>query len=92
MASRPKAIARIDLKATPEVRDHIDRGAAAANKSRTEFMLEAALIAADEAMMSKTSFPLEAAAWDEFNRLLDEHDWANDPGFKALMERTPGWQ
>lgn len=92
MPAKSKATERIDLKATPPVKDLIDRGAAAVNKSRSEFMLEAATLAAQEAIMSQTSFPLDPNEWDEFNRILNEQPWEDDPGHRKLMETQYSWK
>jgi uncharacterized protein (DUF1778 family) len=52
-------------------RDLIDRAARATGKTRTEFILESATRAAEEALLDRRIFQLDAARYDAFEKALD---------------------
>ena len=90
MATKEKASERIDLKASPSVKSLIDQGAAAKHKSRSEFILEASVQAAQEAIMDRTTFPLDDADWTRFHKVLSEQD-PQDTGWIRLLETHYSW-
>jgi uncharacterized protein (DUF1778 family) len=81
----------IHLRARSRDRDLIDRAAEAAGLNRSQFMLGASLRAAKDAMLDRTTFEAEAAA---FERILD---WMDAPAAPeqaegmARLKAAPGW-
>jgi uncharacterized protein (DUF1778 family) len=78
---------RLELRATPEESDLIDRAAAAAGTDRTTFVVTNAVEAARRVLADRTVFDLDAeglAEWEAINRRR-----ARDlPGLRRLMERS----
>ena len=74
----------IRLRASEEVRDVIDRGAAAVHKSRSQFILEASAVAAQNALLDRTYFALSPVRMAEFERVMD-HPLAANHGLSALL-------
>jgi uncharacterized protein (DUF1778 family) len=77
---------RLELRATPEESDLIDRAAAAAGTDRTTFVVTNAVEAARRVLADRSVFELDAdalAEWESINRRR-----ARDlPGLRRLMER-----
>ena len=90
MAVKERASERIALKATPSVKSLIDRGAAVAHQSRTEFILSASITAAEELLMNRTSFPLSDGELEQFNQLIEQGN-ADNKGFQKLMGTPSVW-
>jgi uncharacterized protein (DUF1778 family) len=61
----------INLRVTPRDRELIDRAAATLGKNRSEFMMEASRQAAEDALMDRTAFRLDAAHFSAFMAQLD---------------------
>ena len=61
----------LNLRIKPELRGLIDRAAELAGKNRTEFVLNAARNAAEDALMDRTVFALNPKAYAEFLARLD---------------------
>ena len=81
----------LNLRIKPEVRDVIDRAAELTGKSRTDFVLDAARLAAEEALLDQTHFVVSREAYDEFLRLLDEPPAPNERLRKALTKKA-AWE
>jgi uncharacterized protein (DUF1778 family) len=77
---------RLELRATPEESDLIDRAAAVAGTDRTTFVVTNAVEAARRVLADRTLFELDeeaVAEWEAINRRK-----ARDlPGLRRLMER-----
>lgn len=75
MAPARQTVARstqtINLRVPPHRRALIDRAAEATGKSRTEFILDAATRASEEALLDRRVFPLDEAAYEAFVAALD---------------------
>ena len=74
MATTPKRTAARDtlnLRIKPELRGLIDRAAELAGKNRTDFVLEAARRAAEDALLDRTMFNVSPGAYVEFLKRLD---------------------
>jgi uncharacterized protein (DUF1778 family) len=82
---------KINLRASTEDRDLIDRAAAARHTTRTEFMLASARRAAVEALLDQSFFVLDAARWDAFAAALDAPPKDN-PRLKRLLARKAPWE
>ena len=77
---------RLELRATPEESDLIDRAAAAAGTDRTTFVVTNAVEAARRVLADRTVFELDAdeiAEWEAINRRRVR----DLPGLRRLMER-----
>ncbi len=76
----------LELRATPEESDLIDRAAAAAGTDRTTFIVTHAVEAARRVLADRTSFTLDAEAlkaWEAINARSSR----DLPGLGRLMER-----
>jgi len=61
----------INLRVTPRDRDLIDRAAATLGKNRSEFMMDATRMAAEDALLDRTAFRLDAERFSAFMAQLD---------------------
>jgi uncharacterized protein (DUF1778 family) len=61
----------LNLRIKPELRDLIDRAAQLVGKNRTDFVLEAARCAAEDALLDRTVFSVSPKDYAEFLRPLD---------------------
>lgn len=75
----------LNLRIKPELRTLIDRAAALAGKNRTDFVLDAARLAAEDALLERTLFVLDPRAYREFVARLDAPSKPN-----ARLRRTLG--
>ena len=87
--TKPRSL--INLRVSSEDRRLIDRAATATGKNRSEFMLNAARFAAEEALLDKVLFRVDAKTYDGLIAHLDEPPSA-DAGLRKLMRTTPPWQ
>ena len=81
----------INLRVTPRDRDLIDRAAAALGKNRSEFMMEASRQAAEDALLDRTAFRLDASQFGSFLAQLDAPPVANERLRKLLATPAP-WE
>src|SRR5260370_38716597 len=71
---RPRRAAKretLNLRIKPEERGLIDRAAKSVGKNRTDFVLEAARPAAEEALLDRTIFTVSRRTYAEFLARLD---------------------
>jgi uncharacterized protein (DUF1778 family) len=61
----------LNLRIKPELRGMIERAAALSGKNRTEFVLNAARSAAENALLDRTVFEVGSKAYAEFVARLD---------------------
>ena len=87
--TKPRSL--INLRVSSEDRRLIDRAATATGKNKSEFMLNAARFAAEEALLDKVLFRVDAKTYDGLRAYLDEPPSA-DAGLRKLMRTTPPWQ
>lgn len=73
----------LNIRIKPEVRGLIDRAAEAVGKTRTDFVLDAARHAAEEAILDRTMIALGPKAYAEFLARLDA-----PPRPNARLRRT----
>jgi uncharacterized protein (DUF1778 family) len=87
--SRPPAATRssLNLRIKPELRGLIDRAAQLAGKNRTDFVLEAARRAAEDALLDRTVFTVSPKAYAEFLARLDAPPQPNERLRRTM--RTP---
>jgi uncharacterized protein (DUF1778 family) len=77
----------LNIRIKPEVRGLIDRAAALTGKNRTDFVLDAARRAAEEALLDRTLFVVSPKAYREFLARLDAPPKPNERLRKSM--RTP---
>ena len=70
-SNRSAARNTLNLRIKPELRGLIDRAAQLSGKNRTDFVLEAARRAAEDALLDRTLFAVDPKAYAEFLKRLD---------------------
>lgn len=85
-AKLPAKTSRIELRATPEDRELLDRAAAALGTDRSSFVLANALPAAQRVLADREQFVLTAEGQKEWERINDRPA-RTLPGLTRLMER-----
>ena len=71
MTTSPLRSEKLDLRLTPGAKQTLQRAAAAAQRSVTDFVLESALASAAETLADRQSFQLEPEQWEVFVAALD---------------------
>lgn len=79
---------RIDVRASSAVKQLLQEAARACHKNVSEFLLEAGVSAANQALADRRHFVLDAAQWQAFQEALDRPVEAK-PRLKQLL-REPG--
>lgn len=79
----------INLRVTPRDRDLIDRAAASLGKNRSEFMMDASRQAAEDALMDRQAFRLDAAQFATFVAALDAQPEPNDRLRRLIATPAP---
>jgi uncharacterized protein (DUF1778 family) len=81
----------LNLRIKPELRGLIDRAAEMTGKNRTDFVLNAARRAAEDALLDQTVFAVSANAYAEFLARLDAPPRPNDRLRRSLETPAP-WE
>jgi uncharacterized protein (DUF1778 family) len=81
----------LNLRIKPELRGLIDRAAQLAGKNRTDFVLEAARRAAEDALLDRTVFTVSPEAYAEFLARLDAPLPSNERLRRTMRTRAP-WE
>src|SRR5205814_2169637 len=63
--------AKLDLRLTPEAKRTLQEAATVAGRSVSQFVLESAMLQAEETLADRTRFVLNAAQWEAFLAVLD---------------------
>ena len=79
---------RIDVRATPPVKQLLQEAARAAHKNVSEFLLDAGILAANQMLADRRRFELSAEQWEAFQSALDQPVTAK-PKLKKLLSE-PG--
>jgi uncharacterized protein (DUF1778 family) len=79
----------LNIRIKPEERGLIDRAAKARGKNRTEFVLEAARIAAEEAILDQAVISVTPEAYQAFLDQLDLPPEPNERLRKTLQTPAP---
>jgi uncharacterized protein (DUF1778 family) len=79
----------LNIRIKPEERGLIDRAAKARGKNRTEFVLEAARIAAEEAIMDQAVISVTPEAYQAFLDQLDLPPKPNERLRKTMQAPAP---
>jgi uncharacterized protein (DUF1778 family) len=80
----------VNLRVREDVRDLIDQAARAHSKSRSEFMIDAARRAAEDALLDLTLVRVDADAHARFLAVLDQPP--DGEGYGRLMAAKTPWQ
>jgi len=83
---RPVKTSRIELRATEDDRDLLDRAAAALGTDRSCFLLSQGRLAAQRVLADRQHFLLDADAQQEWER-INSLPARNLPGLARLLER-----
>ncbi len=75
---------RIEVRTTPSMKALLQRAATSSHKNVTEFLLEAGITAAEEALVDRRLFRLDDAQWQAFQDVLDR-PVVKKPGLARLM-------
>lgn len=81
----------LNLRIKPEVRGLIDRAAELVGKNRTDFVLDAARSAAEDALLDRTLFTVSPKAYAEFLARLDAAPEPNERLQRSLRTPAP-WE
>ena len=81
----------LNLRIKPEERGLIDRAAKTLGKNRTDFVLDAARSAAEDALLDRTVFTVSPKAYAEFLARLDAPPQPNKQLQKTLRTLAP-WE
>ena len=81
----------LNLRIKPEERGLIDRAAKSVGKNRTDFVLEAARRAAEEALLDRTIFTVSRKAYAEFLARLDAPPNPNERLRRTMRSKAP-WE
>jgi uncharacterized protein (DUF1778 family) len=81
----------LNLRIKPELRGLIDRAAEVTGRNRTDFVLNAARHAAEDALMDRTVFAVDAKAYAEFLARLDAPPRPN-PRLRRTLETAAPWE
>jgi uncharacterized protein (DUF1778 family) len=90
LKTRPPPRDTLNLRIRPEERGLIDRAASITGKTRTDFVLEAARRAAEEALLDRTVLTVSPEAYAAFLARLDEPPAPNDR-LRRTMRHDPPW-
>lgn len=63
---------RIEVRTTPSTKALLNRAASFSHKNVTEFLLEAGIAAAEEALVDRRLFLLDDVQWAAFQEALDQ--------------------
>jgi uncharacterized protein (DUF1778 family) len=88
-SNRPAPRDSLNLRIKPELRGLIDRAAQLAGKNRTEFVLEAARRAAEDALLDRTLFTVSPKAHAEFLARLDAPPQPNERLHRTMRTPSP---
>jgi uncharacterized protein (DUF1778 family) len=81
----------LNIRIQPELQGLIDRAASLVGKNRTDFVLEAARHAAQDALLDRTVFAVEPKVYKEFLERLDAPPKPNARLRRTLETRAP-WE
>ena len=81
----------LNIRIKPEERSLIDRAAKTRGKNRTDFILDAARRAAEEALLEQLVMTVSPQAYEEFLARLDMPPQANDRLRKTMQTPAP-WE
>ena len=81
----------LNIRIKPDLRGLIDRAASLSGKNRTDFVLDAARHAAEDALLDRTIFAVSEKAYTEFLARLDAPPQPNARLRRSLQTLAP-WE
>lgn len=90
-SDKPKRSEVVNIRVESHQRDLIDAAASLCGKTRSAFMLEAATLAAEEALLDRRLFVLNEEQWQAFNEALDTPAKKNEKLAQLLATKSP-WE
>ena len=84
---RPAKTSRIELRATADDRDRLDRAAAALGTDRSSFLLAQGRLAAQRVLADREQFVLDADAQQEWEERINSRPARSLPGLERLLEK-----
>ena len=81
----------INLRASAQVRDLIDRAAALLGQNRSVFMLDSARLRAEDVLLDQRLFFLNENEYRDFLKLLDEPPKPTEE-LRKLLAAKPPWE
>jgi len=81
----------LNIRVKPELRGLIDRAACLRGKNRTDFVLDAARHAAEDALLDRTIFAVDSKAYNDFLRRLDAPPRPNNR-LRRTLRTPPPWR
>jgi uncharacterized protein (DUF1778 family) len=87
MTQHATSMIQLDLRLSPQAEQKLQAAANVAQRSVSEFVLESALIRADETLADRTRFGLDADQWKAFLEALDAES-RDLPRLKRLFQQT----
>ena len=79
---------RIEVRTTPRLKSLLQRAAGSLHKSVTEFLLEAGIKAAEDALADRRIFRLDDQQWEAFQEILDRPVVAKPHLTRLLSEKS----
>ena len=89
MTTAQNKIAPINIRALEEQRALIDKAASSLNKTRSDFMLEAACQEAENVLLNQRLFLTDEVAFEAFHALLDAPVTENEALQRLLKQKSP---
>ncbi len=80
----------VNLRVREDIRNLIDRAAQSQGRSRSEFMIDAARRAAEDALLDQTLVRVDADTYAHFLSVLDQPPGGE--GYERLMKAAKPWQ
>jgi uncharacterized protein (DUF1778 family) len=80
----------VNLRIRSDIRSLIDRAAKAYGKTRSDFMIDAARRAAEDALLDQTLVRVDQQTYDYFLSILDQPPGGK--GFDRLMKANKPWK
>jgi uncharacterized protein (DUF1778 family) len=80
----------VNLRIRDDVRRVIDRAASLRGKTRSDFMIDAAYRAAEDALLDQTLVRVDAESFGHYLAVLDQPPGGE--GFERLMKAPKPWQ
>jgi uncharacterized protein (DUF1778 family) len=80
----------VNLRIREDVRSLIDRAARSRGKTRSDFMIDAARAAAEDALLDQTLVRVDAQSFARFAAVLDKAP--SSAGYKRLMSAKKPWK
>ena len=90
-AKPDKGVHAVNLRVRTETRALIDHAARMQGRSRSDFMIDAARRAAEDAILDQTVISVDREAYDKFLAILDAPPEPNEK-LRATLRSTPIWE